>query len=101
VLDTYQGGREAQSWSWSPFIQSPPSSGTSVRLRAQAAERKQGTRLEEVVNRIEQAWKCEQNANKEFLENTKGRTCFEWLQETAPNQKVGQYVSNLVPVPGC
>ena len=28
-------------------------------------------------------------ASREFLENTWGRTCFEWLQETAPNQKAG------------
>ena len=28
-------------------------------------------------------------ASREFLESTWGRTCFEWLQETAPNQKAG------------
>ena len=27
--------------------------------------------------------------SKKFLDNTWGRTCFEWLQETIPNQKAG------------
>ena len=47
------------------------------KLRAQAAEREQGTRLEEVVNRIEQAWKCEQRSD-EYKLTLQGPEQFFW-----------------------
>ena len=51
-------------------------------LRAKTAERKQGTRLEEAVDRIEQAWKCEHRSD-EYKLTLQGPERFFWLGSEA------------------